>query len=439
MRIALACDYFYPGNGGVETHINELARQLRYFGHHVIVVTRRYGHLTGVHWLDGLKVYYLPFRDVIDNSIPPTGLMLMPLLRDILIRERISIVHGHAKSGTSADAALLASHLGLPTVYTAHSNHKDTNFLQRMENKFEAVVVAHVDACIAVSSATRENLAMRCRVDARRIQVIPNAVDTDMFVPPAEPAPAVTAITVVVVSRLTRRKGAHLLVALLPLACARWPEMRFLVAGDGPYLSELQRVRDEGGLHSRIELMGAVEHGRVPSILQQGHIFVSASLTEAFGIGIIEAAACGLAVVATAVGGVPELLPASMLHLASPDADELLEALSAAVAEVRGLHRPHRRSYVQAMYSWEAVAASTVECYTMICACDRLPTHKKLCRLAALGPFASLLGMLWIVLQRIALMILRMCRPVSQIPPVLSDPLKESDLKLMFTRVCTTA
>ena len=63
-----------------------------------------YGQRCGVRWLPrGLKVYYLPFCGVHDRVVLPTGLMLLPLLRDVLIRERITMVHVHAHVENKAD------------------------------------------------------------------------------------------------------------------------------------------------------------------------------------------------------------------------------------------------------------------------------------------------------------------------------------------------
>ena len=77
-------DFFYPSMGGVENHVYQLAQCLLMQGHKVVVVTHRYGGRCGVRCLPrGLKVYYLPFCGVHDRVILPTGLMLLPLLRDV--------------------------------------------------------------------------------------------------------------------------------------------------------------------------------------------------------------------------------------------------------------------------------------------------------------------------------------------------------------------
>ena len=105
-------DFFYPSMGGVENHVYQLAQCLLMQGHKVVVVTHRYGQRCGVRWLPrGLKVYYLPFCGVHDRVVLPTGLMLLPLLRDVLIRERITMVHVHAHVENKAGAAGQPEHI----------------------------------------------------------------------------------------------------------------------------------------------------------------------------------------------------------------------------------------------------------------------------------------------------------------------------------------
>jgi phosphatidylinositol N-acetylglucosaminyltransferase subunit A len=122
-RICMVCDFFFPNMGGVETHIWCLAQCLIERGHKVIVVTHAYGDRTGIRYMtNGLKAYYLPLTVVYDQVIFPTFFSFFPLFRNILIRERISIVHGH--QGTSPmtnEAILYARTLGYRVCYTDHS------------------------------------------------------------------------------------------------------------------------------------------------------------------------------------------------------------------------------------------------------------------------------------------------------------------------------
>ena len=124
--------------------------------------------------------------------------------------------------------------------------------------------------------------------------------------------------------------------------------------GDGPKRVELEQIRERFLLQDRVELCGAVRQGDVRDHLTRGAIFLNTSLTEAFGTGIIEAACAGLFIVSTRVGGIPEVLPPSMVRLAKPEEDDIVRAMDDAIAYVRaGKHDP--LAYHQAvkhMYSW---------------------------------------------------------------------------------------
>lgn len=99
-------------------------------------------------------------------------------------------------------------------------------------------------------------------------------------------------------------------------------------AGDGPKRIPLEELREKSGLHERVELLGAIPHSAVRDVLCRGQIFLNTSLTEAFCMAIVEAASCGLLVVSTDVGGVPEVLPSDLIYLAEPTVDGKLAIVS---------------------------------------------------------------------------------------------------------------
>lgn len=85
----------------------------------------------------------------------------------------------------------------------------------------------------------------------------------------------------------------------------------------GPKKLLLEETVQKYQLHDRVEFLGAVPSKDVRKVLIRGHVFLNCSLTEAFCIAILEAAACGLLTVATKVGGVPEVLPPDMVVFAT--------------------------------------------------------------------------------------------------------------------------
>jgi phosphatidylinositol glycan class A protein len=149
--------------------------------------------------------------------------------------------------------------------------------------------------------------------------VIPNAVDTHRFTPDPSARRPLNTINIVVISRLTYRKGVDLLIDVIPPIAALFEEVHFIIGGDGPKRILLEELRDKYNLHDRMELLGSIPHSEVRNVLVRGHIFLNTSLTEAFCIAIVEAASCGLRIVSTDVGGIVEVLPSHLVRLAKPE------------------------------------------------------------------------------------------------------------------------
>jgi phosphatidylinositol glycan class A protein len=211
------------------------------------------------------------------------------------------------------------------------------------------------------------------------VSVIPNAVVAENFRPlyhPSYPSDFSTTslpqhlgphdtITIVVISRLFYNKGTDLLVAALPRILANNPNVRFIIAGSGPKAIDLEQMLERNVLHDRVELLGPVRHEEVRDVMVRGHIYLHPSLTEAFGTVIVEAASCGLYVVCTQVGGIPEVLPGHMTVFAKPEEDDLVAATGRAIAELRAnkVRTGDFHDQVKKMYSWTDVAKRTERVY----------------------------------------------------------------------------
>jgi phosphatidylinositol N-acetylglucosaminyltransferase subunit A len=213
--------------------------------------------------------------------------------------------------------------LGYRTVFTDHSLFGFADAASVHINKTLKWMLTDVDAIICVSHTNKENIALRAATSPKRIYVIQNAVDTSRFTPDPSLRFPVDKINIVIVSRLHYRKGIDMLVDIVPNILGKYPNVHFIIGGDGPKKGILEAMQKKHNLYDRMELLGKIPHSKVRDVLCRGHIFLNTSLTEAFCIAIIEAAACGLVCVSTNVGGVPEILPPSMLYL-SPASPVLL-------------------------------------------------------------------------------------------------------------------
>ncbi|KAI0727454.1 transferase [Fomitopsis betulina] len=363
----MICDFFHPNVGGVESHIYMLSANLIKRGHRVIVITHNHPpDRVGIRWLlPGLKVYHIPFPTIASSATLPNFLTFLPYFRSIILREGVELVHAHASLSSLAHEGILhAHHLGVRTIFTDHSLFGFEDAASILTNKLLEAALRNVDAAICVSHTGRENTVLRARLPPESVYVIPNALVADQFIPDLTPK-SMSEVTIVVISRLAYRKGIDLLVATAPRICKIFPNVRFVVGGDGPKMIDLLQMREKYMLQDRIEILGPVRHNDVRDVLIRGSIFLNTSLTESFGIAILEAACAGLYVVATRVGGVPEILPEDMISFANPDEDDVVRAMTEAIDIVsNGQHDPvHAHDRVKEFYDWMSVAERTERVY----------------------------------------------------------------------------
>lgn len=304
----------------------------------------------------------MPHLVVYSQASLPTLFTLIPILRTIFIRERINIVHGHqAFSAMALEGILLGRSMGLHCCFTDHSLVGFSDASSMLMNKLLKFVLADIDHVICVSHTSRENTVLRAGLDPHDVSVIPNAVVSAQF----KPSPSSVDnrfINIVVMSRLVYRKGIDLLVSVIPRVCNKHPRVRFIIAGDGNKRIDLEQMREQHMLQERVQLIGAVNHAHVRDVLTRGQIFLNTSLTEAFCIAILEAASCGLLVVSTKVGGVPEVLPEDLIIFAEPDTDKLFDSVEIAInkliaKDIEDPWKVHNR--VKEMYNWSNVAERT--------------------------------------------------------------------------------
>ncbi|CAI6365239.1 unnamed protein product [Macrosiphum euphorbiae] len=369
-KICMASDFFYPNMGGVEEHIFNLSQCLLMKGYKVVVLTHSYQDRVGVRYMtNGLKVYYLPIRPFYNQCVLPSMVSSLPLIRYVLVREQITIIHGHSAFSTLAHETMMIGRLlGIQTVFTDHSlfGFADTSAI--ITNKFLEMSLADCNHCICVSHIGKENTVLRARVNHHRVSVIPNAVDTTAFVPKLE-LRTKNKITIVVVSRLVYRKGVDLLAQIIADVCLKNQKVQFIIGGDGPKRELLEDIRNNLNIGEQVTLLGSLEHSQVCNVLNRGHIFLNTSLTEAYCMAIVEAASCGLKIVSTRVGGIPEVLPPELIILTEPNVPSILQGLYKAINQVNselGVPPIECHQRVQSLYNWMNIAKRTEIVYNMV-------------------------------------------------------------------------
>lgn len=368
LNIALVSDFFYPSKGGVETHIKTIGEELYSLGHFVVIITHKYKmkneKYEGMVKIGNLIVYYLDIPIIAKNETFPTLFTNYILFREIFIRHNIQIVHGHQTiSNLCFEGIYHASNLNIKTVITDHSLFEVAKFERVLVNGLSRFICKNVDWAICVSHISKENTHIRTNIPLEKISVIPNGIVPERFYPiPKEPRKIKR---VLVMSRLFFRKGMDLLIEALPLIC-RNKDFEVIIVGDGPKRSEILQAIDENDLHSQVKLLEEVDYEHVPDFLRGADIFLNTSLTEAFCLAILEAAACGLLVVSTNVGGIHEVLGSDGVLFCEPTAEEIARQLFNA-SNMIDQHDPFKiYKLISQKYNWKTVAKQVEDIYYSI-------------------------------------------------------------------------
>jgi D-inositol-3-phosphate glycosyltransferase len=394
MRIAMVSEHASPlaviggvDAGGQNVHVAALATELGALGHDVVVHTRRdapdlprqvrFAPGVSVHHVDAGPPRRLPKDDLLEHM----GAFARELAKAWGARPP-EVVHAHFwMSGLAALAAARA--FGIPVVHTFHAlgtvkrRHQgaaDTSPPERLA--LEARVARDADRIVATCHDEVAELA-RMGADPARVAVVPCGVDTARFRPhgPADPRPPGVQ-RVLTVGRLVPRKGVDDVIAAL----ADVPAAELVVAG-GPDRSALerdpavQRLRTHArrcGVAERIDWRGSVAREHMPALLRSADVVVATPWYEPFGIVPVEAAACGVPVVASAVGGMLDTVVDGVTGLHVPPrspaalAGALRRLLDDPAARAERGRAAARRAHQR--YGWGRIAAQTLGAYEEVVA-----------------------------------------------------------------------
>jgi glycosyltransferase involved in cell wall biosynthesis len=250
---------------------------------------------------------------------------LVPLVR------RADVVHAHSsKAGFLARLAAALAGRRSRCVFTPHAwsfwaaGGREAALYLRLER-----LAAHwCRAIVAVSDAERAAGVAAGVGRPEQYRVIPNGVDLARFAATPSPVPG----RVLMLGRLARQKRPELALCALARVRQRVPEAHLLLAGGGPLRPEVERLVGELGLGDAVQFLG--DRRDVPELLREASCLLLASDWEACPYSVLEAMAAGVPVVATAVGGVPELVRNGETGLLAAAGDEA--ALARALEAVLG-------------------------------------------------------------------------------------------------------
>ncbi len=344
-------------HGGLETYCWEAGRALARRGHQVVICAGA----AGPAWHDEVQLVQFPYRP--EQDWPDLGTRFRRLM------ERLSfawhsldhVVHGNY------DAVVVNKPFDFPVLWRARQRGFAGRTLFRSGGTdFFAGDRWFASAIDRWASSSRHNAAQVQARYGRGVTVIHNGVDVGRFVVRSEDdgwrrtlGLPDNAFVLMSVGRLVGLKGLRVIIeALAGLA----PHICFVIVGEGPERSPLERLAADKGVASRVRFAGRVLHAALPEALARADLFVQPTIgEEAFGISVVEAMACALPVLASLSGGLPEIVADGLTGRLLPRGDTAAwqHALAAAEADRPALARwgAAGRARVEAEFTWAANAA----------------------------------------------------------------------------------
>jgi teichuronic acid biosynthesis glycosyltransferase TuaC len=294
-------------------------------------------------------------------------LMFLGSLRCVAALNRqtkIDCIDAHFVYPDGFAAMLLGKYLDVPVTVSARGTDINLFPSYRLIRPMIRWTLRHANGIIAVSAALRDAMAA-LGLSKDKIHLIPNAVDTARFrqIPAAEARQRLNlpegCPLLVSVGSLIEAKGHQLTIRAVALIGNQFPSLRLYIIGEGPYRAELEKLIKSIGLEERVQLLGKRPNEELPFWFSAASLSCLASSREGWPNVVTESLACGTPVVATRVGGIPEIL-----H--SPEVGTLVEQTSEDVAAgiVKSLGKEWDRQAISREASartWETVAEEVEE------------------------------------------------------------------------------
>jgi len=310
VKIGITCYPTYGGSGAVAT---ELGLALAGRGHEVHFVSYDQPFRLGG-FRERVFFHEVEMEDYPLFEHPPYALALAVALHDTALKEGLDLVHMHYAIPHAVSAYLakqmLATERQLKIVTTLHGTDITLVGLHPSFHAITRFSILESDGLTAVSNYLKDQTVRDFSVPQSRIEVIPNFIDTEVWRPGRVPchreklAPGGEKIVMHISNfRAVKRVGD---VVEIFLRIQRKVPARLVLVGDGPDRPRVLQRAAELGLQDKVLFLG--KHASVDELLSCADLFLLPSEKESFGLAALEAMACGAPVVASSVGGLPEVI-----------------------------------------------------------------------------------------------------------------------------------
>jgi glycosyltransferase involved in cell wall biosynthesis len=378
MKVLLLNYEFPPAGGGGGYATKNIARSLSEMGVEVEILTARIDSDNDSEELNGIPIHRVASwrRGLHDCGLRGAytfviGAALMR--RKLHAQNHYDLEHFFFSMPTGLLSLLPNKRGPIPTVISIRGSdvpgydpfNRKVEFIHSLTKPITRRIWKGAEKVIALSGALAD-LARNTLPDLD-YGVIPNGVDELQFSPP-ETRKDSSSLQLVTVARLLERKGIQVIIQ----ACAQ-PEklpVELSIVGTGPYEEELRDYVKAFGMEDRVRFLGYVSNHELPMLYERMDAFVLPSETESFGLVFTEAMSCGLPILASDIGGIPETVRHGIDGLLCPPGHpELLRHnIEAMIANRDSRIRMGQagRQRVLDHYTWHRIAAQYLDTYTSV-------------------------------------------------------------------------
>jgi lipopolysaccharide heptosyltransferase II len=342
--------------GGVETGTVDFAKYLKDKGHHSVVVSNG-GSLVQELSIAGVTHYALPVHK---KSIF-TALSCIKSLRDIILTEKIDIVH--ARSRVPAWIAFFACRKTPAEFLTTCHGYYSKHLFSEIMGWSKLIIVP--------SQVIGRHMVDDFKVAAENVRCIARSVDLQRFNVPRDDKGNKASPVISIVGRITPLKGHTYFLKAMAQVLRKLPQAKVWIIGDVPtgkesYREELQVLARRLGIYDSVEFLGTRKD--VPQLLAKTDVLVMSTIVpEAFGRVILEAQAVGVPVVATSVGGVVEIIDHEQtgLLVMPKDSDAMAEAVLRILSDKKLAQKfvTAARQKIESKFLLRHMADSTINVY----------------------------------------------------------------------------
>jgi N-acetyl-alpha-D-glucosaminyl L-malate synthase BshA len=335
VKIGISCYPTYGGSGAIAT---ELGLKLAERGHETHFMSYAQPFRLD-RFQERVFFHEVEMDDYPLFEHPPYSLALAVAIHNAALREELDLVHVHYAIPHATSAWIAKEMLGGDGVKVVTTLHGTDITLVWLHPSYQAITqfsILKSDGLTAVSEFLKTETVRDFDVPADRIRVIPNFVDPEVWRPDREPchrkalAPQDEKI-IMHVSNFRPLKRVTDVVDVFARVRAQMPA-RLVFVGDGPERARAEEKADELGIRQHVLFLG--KHASVDELLSCADLFLLPSESESFGLAALEAMACGAPVIASAVGGLREIVTHGENGYLFPVGD--VDSMAAAALEVLG-------------------------------------------------------------------------------------------------------